>query len=154
MRLHVLFQRLGREGRREGGRKKSLKKQKNSDRLNCESALEFSRSDSPNDNERKASNGGRERPSFRSHTLRRRGRRTHGRTFRAAGKKTQGSAEVSEGFWKLGGPANPQRLKRKREGGYLAEKRGQGHRKGQWLLHRARNHTTSTPTHPLHGFQD
>lgn len=67
--------------------------------------------------------------------------------------RNPGRAEASEGFWKLGGPENPQRLKRRREGGYLAEKRGQGHRKGQWLLD-THTSTQSTPTHPLHGFQD
>lgn len=60
--------------------------------------------------------------------------------------RNPGRAEASEGFWKLGGPGNPQRLKRGREGIYLAEKRGQGHRKGQWLFHTHKG----TQSHNVH----
>lgn len=64
---------------------------------------------------------------------------------------TRGAQELPKA-WKPGGLRSAERQKRAppREEGYLAEKRGQGHRKGQWLFNHthAHNHTTSTPHSP------
>lgn len=71
--------------------------------------------------------------------------------------RNPGRAEASEGLWKLGGPGNPQRLKRRREGGGIpgGEKRARAPKRAVAITHtQAHIHTTSTPTHPLHGFQD